>query len=156
MENGSRVEVKTSLLSWCKQTRSFQLHFSSIKPGAHDILYLAWTTPRGVHVFQNYGRMGMSTSGKANESRGDNLVMHAPGGKRGYQLWTAAEQFLLKQCKYWGMQYVAFIEFAEGDADRVREFAKRACPAAMPVGDEGGNSDEEDSDEESGDDDEAQ
>jgi hypothetical protein len=49
---------------------------------------------------------------------------HAFGGKKGYTVPSAAERFLLKQFKWWKNEYLARIDFADGDAERIFELGK--------------------------------
>jgi hypothetical protein len=131
--DGERTEVKSSLLVWNKHHKGFLLHFSKIKPELHDRLLLAWMTPDGIHIFEHDGVSGMSTNGKSTEATGKKIHMRAHGGRTGYTVPSAAERFLLKQFAWWGPRnkYVAFIAFAEGDAERLLELGKQRGAVGM-------------------------
>jgi len=125
VSDGRHVEVKSCMLTWNKTTHRFQLRFKCVKPDCFDTLILIWLTPRGVHVFEHDARNGFSTNGKATESTGGEIQMCAPKGKSGYRVWSAAETFFLKQFKWYGSKYIAFVAFAEGDADKVLEYGAK-------------------------------
>jgi hypothetical protein len=125
VSDGLRVEVKSAMLAWDKNIRRFQLRFVKVKPECFDTLVLVWLTPRGVHVFEHDAMNGYSTNGKATESSGGEIKMYAPAGKTGYKVWSAAETFFLKQLKWFGSKYIAFVAFAEGDADKVLEYGAK-------------------------------
>jgi hypothetical protein len=148
--DGERTEVKSSLLLWDKCRKGFKLQFSKIKPELHDRLLLAWMTPDGIHIFEHDGVSGMSTSGTSTKAMGKNIYMFAPGGRTGYTVPSAAERFLLKQFAWWGPRnkYVAFIAFAEGDAERLLELGKQRGAVGMDR--EGEESGEESGDESDG------
>ena len=124
--DGQRVEVKSSLMAWNKSDKGFGLQFPHIKSELHDTLLLAWMTPKSLHVFKHDGMSGMSTHGKETEATGRQIKMYAPGGKKGYSVPSAAERFLLKHFKWWGCKnkYLARIDFADGDAERIFELGK--------------------------------
>ena len=124
--NGERIEVKSSLMAWNKKDRCFGLNFHHIKSELHDTLLLAWMTPKSLHVFKHDGMSGVSTNGKATEATGRLIQMYAPSGKKGYAVASAAERFLLKQFRWWGSEneYLARIDFADGDAERIFELGK--------------------------------
>jgi hypothetical protein len=113
------------MLTWDKFCRRFRLQFKNVKPDCFDTLILLWLTPRGVHIFHHDPKNGFSTHGKATESSGGEIKMYAPKGKTGYKVWSAAETFFLKQFKWYGSKYIAFVAFAEGDADKVLEYGSR-------------------------------
>jgi len=118
---------------------AYRLAFTNIKPVLHDKLYLSWTTPHGIHIFEHDGQSGMVKGGVE-----DNVNIHlvAPGGVPGCANWRNAEKFLLKHMgakRGWRLPYIAFIKFAEGDNARFLE-------RAMEIGTDGGD-EEEDEDE---------
>jgi hypothetical protein len=90
-------------------------------------------TPDGIHIFEHDGVSGMSTNGKSTEATGKKIHMRAHGGRTGYTVPSAAERFLLKQFAWWGPRnkYVAFIAFAEGDAERLLELGKQRGAVGM-------------------------
>jgi hypothetical protein len=77
-------------------------------------------TPRGVHVFENNSK-ALYTTGKETEATGYNITFTAPGGKKGYNVPTAAERYLLKNLHWLKLPYLGFLAFQEGDAERVME-----------------------------------
>ena len=87
---------------------------------------MSGTTPKSIHIFKHDGVSGVSTNGKATEAQGRKVEMCAPGGKKGYTVPSAAERFLLKHFKWWGPknEYLARIDFADGDAERIFELGK--------------------------------
>jgi hypothetical protein len=148
--DGERTEVKSSLLVWDKHRKGFGLHFTKIKPELYDCLLLAWMTPRGIHIFEHDGVSGMSTNGKFTKATGKQIQMCAPSGRTGYTVPDGVERFLLKQFAWWGPRnkYVAFIAFAEGDAERLLELGKQRGAVGMDR--EGEESGEESGDESDG------
>ena len=125
VSDGRRVEVKSCMLTWDKTNRGFALQFKKVKPDCFDTLILVWCTPRGVHVFEHDAKNGYSTNGKSTASSGGEIKMYAPAGKTGYRVWSAAETFFLKQFRWFGSKYIAFVAFAEGDADKVLEYGAK-------------------------------
>jgi hypothetical protein len=121
LDDGARAEVKSSMMGWDKTLERFQLHFTNVKPDEHDVLYLAWMTPRGVHVFEHDGKAGLSTHGKATAATGYLIQFYAPSGKTGYKVPAAAERFLLKNLHWLKLPYLGFLAFQPGDAERVME-----------------------------------
>ena len=174
VSDGRRVEVKSCMLIWEKSIRGFTLRFMKVKPECFDTLILVWLTPRGVHVFEHDARNGYSTNGKSTDSTGGQIQMYAPTGKTGYRVWSAAETFFLKQFKWFGSKYIAFVAFGEGDADKILEYGARqgnilgggdeeeaeddddgAVPTAEPgEGEEEDGEEEEEEEEEDGEDNE--
>jgi len=122
--DGERTEVKSSLMDWDKTNQRFKLQFEHIKSELHDTLLLAWMTPKSIHIFKHDGVSGMSTNGERTEAEGRKVQMGAPGGKKGYAVPSAAERFMLKQFKYQKNEYLARIDFADGDAERIFELGK--------------------------------
>ena len=118
-EEVKRVEVKSCMMVWDKSQSCFKLHFAAVKQHLYDVLYLAWMTPRGIHIFQHDGKARVSTHCKDTEARGKQIQFRAPGGTNGYHVPRAAEVFLLKTLKWHGLPYLGFIEFAQGDCERV-------------------------------------
>jgi len=127
IDGDKRVEVKSSLLSWNKTQRGFKLQFQAVKPDSFDLLFLAWCTPKGVHVFEHDPKNGYSTNGKQTDASGGSIQMCAPSGNGGYRIWTAVEAFFLKQFRYYGSKHVAYVEFGEGDVDNILEYGKSHC-----------------------------
>ena len=72
-------------------------------------------TPRGIHIFEHDGIHGCAGTETA---RGRKIQSVASKYERDPK---KAEQWLLKKFNWWGMgnRYIAFVEFAEGDADLV-------------------------------------
>jgi hypothetical protein len=117
---GQRAEVKSSMMTWNKGDKCFRLAFFAVKPTEHDLLYLAWMTPRGIHVMLHNGVTCVYTTGKQQESHGGQIVFNAPGGDKGYTEWTAAEAYLLKRMvSYHKLPYLCFLPFGDGDTAHV-------------------------------------
>jgi hypothetical protein len=123
--DGRKAEVKSSLMHWDKYRRCFCLQFKHVKATTHDVLYLAWMTPRGIHIFQHDSKAGLRTTGKATEATGKGIGFTAPSGKKGFPVASGAERFLLKNLNWLKLPYLAFLPFADGDFDRVMERGKR-------------------------------
>jgi hypothetical protein len=119
--DGKRAEVKSCTMNWVKKKKLFALQFCAVKPDKHDVLYLAWMTPRGVHIFEHDGKAGLCAHGKATEATGYNIQFSAPAGKNGYTVPAAAERFLLKNLHWLKLPYLGFLAFQPGDAERVME-----------------------------------
>ena len=124
--NGQRAEHKGSLLSWDTTNEGFVLQFVKIKPGNFDVLALSLLTPRGIHIFSAPKEQAMKHLGKPTRQGDSTLQVRAPGGKKGYDRFEAAETFLLKNMaskhtRSMGFKYVAFVRFAEGDKERLME-----------------------------------
>ena len=144
--NGKRAEVKSSMMSWVKGLERFGLQFKAVKPNAHDILYIAWMSPRGVHIFEHDGKAGLSATGKATEATGYIIQFAAPRGKTGYKVPEAAERFLLRNLHWLKLPYLAFLAFQEGDAERVMERGAVLAKAGVDEDEEEGEAVEEESD----------
>jgi len=119
--DGKRAEVKSCMMSWDKTNGCFGLQFEAVKPDAYDVLYLAWMTPRGVHIFEHKGDAGLSKAGKKTDATGYTISFTAPGGKAGYKVPAAAERYLLKNLHWNKLPYHGFLEFNPCDAERVVE-----------------------------------
>ena len=109
-----KAEVKSSMMVW--DGKRFTLHFQCVKQAKHDVLYLAWMTSRGVHVFLHDGKAGLSTHGKPTEASGKDIVFYSIVD---YTVPSAAEMYLLKCLKWHRLPYLAFVAFGPGDAQRV-------------------------------------
>ena len=121
----TRVEVKASLMSWDKSHRRWILQFQAVKPELHDVLYLAFMAPDGVHVFVHDGHAGVSTTGKKTASTGKQIIFCAP---EKMLAWQAASRNLLKHLGgYHKLTYVAKVGFGEGDAARALAFGASQC-----------------------------
>ena len=127
MDNGTKAEIKSSMMSW--SGKRFLLQFQGIKQDKHDVLYLACMTPRGVHIFLHDGEAGLSTHGKSTQTSGKQIhfacteTYHAP---------SAAEIYLLKLFEWHRLPYLAFVAFGPGDAERV--LARGLAGSAGPSG----------------------
>jgi hypothetical protein len=139
--DGARAEVKSSMMVWNKHMERFELNFQCVKPDAHDVLYLAWMTPRGMHIFEHDGKAGLSTHGKATAATGYKIQFSAPAGKTGYKVPAAAERFLLKNLNWLNLPYLGFLAFQDGDAARVME--RGALLAGAGVEDDENSEDDE-------------
>jgi len=144
--DGKRAEVKSCMMSWNKSLERFGLQFEAVKPDAYDVLYLAWMTPRGVHIFEHKGDAGLSKNGTRTKARGYNINFTAPGGKAGYKVPAAAERYLLKNLHWNKLPYHGFLEFQEGDAERVMERGAVLAKAGVDEDEEEGGAVEEESD----------
>jgi hypothetical protein len=118
-----RCEAKSSLMSWVKANRYFEINFACVKAGLHDRLFLAFMTPEAVHVFEYAGDRGRCKVGVATEAKGETIVFTANGGKHGSRTWQAAERDLLRKIHHYNSKkrgrYLARVAFAPGDAERV-------------------------------------
>ena len=84
-------------MCWDKPHRCFVLQFSGVKEQLHDRLFLAFMTPKAVHIFEYAGGRGRRTKGVATEAAGEQICFAANGGKHGSRTWQAAERDLLKK-----------------------------------------------------------
>jgi len=133
--DGARVEHKASVMCWNTCREGFVLQFEKIKPEHFDLLYLSVLTPRGIHLLAATNEQAAKHLTKPSKQGDCALHVRAPGGKRGYGHWEAAEAFLLKNLaskhpKSMGLNYVAFVGFAEGDEDRLMTAAAQRGPCA--------------------------
>ena len=88
---------------------------------------------------------GVRKAGKLTAVTGCKKVgFAAPGGKKGYAVPSAAEDYLLKNMKWHGLQYLAFLAFAPGDAEYVMELSRVVCPMDLVVYDEDADDDGDD------------
>ena len=147
--DGKRAEVKSCMMSWDKKDGCFRLQFEAVKPAEHDVLYLAWMTPRGVHIFEHKGDAGLGARGKETKATGYDIKFAAPGGKAGLKVPAAAERFLLKNLHWLKLPYLGFLEFKSGDAERVMERGAVLAKAGVDEDEEEGEAVEEDVEEES-------
>ena len=118
-------EIKSSLMEWDKNRRGYVLKFPRVHAGEHDVLYLAWMTPRGIHVFKHVGKTCLSLVGKEAIPEGKTIKMRAPSGEKGYTSDVDAENHFLKWYNHHNMIYVAYLPFGEGDNERVTERVKQ-------------------------------
>ena len=120
MVDGKLAEGEAGEMVWNKYHKRFHVHFKGVKKDLHEVLYLAWMTPRGVHIFLHDGKAGLSKGGKGEEANGKDINFYAPGGKKGYRVPDAAEKYLLKHMVHGKkLTYLAFLEFRPGDTERV-------------------------------------
>ena len=75
LDDGKDAEVKSSMMVWNR--KCFKLDFQCVKQAKHDVLYLAWMTPRGVHVFLRDGEAGVCTTGKQTEATGKSIIFRS-------------------------------------------------------------------------------
>ena len=156
--NDERAEVKSSLMGWNKDGNQYALQFQAVKFAESDHVFLAWMTPRGIHVFEHDGKMGVSTHGKETKANGKKINVRS---QVGMTVASAAEKNLLRNFGWHRLSYLAFLSFAEGDAERVLEFGARgaaanAATAAAAASSSGAvEEEEEDNDDESGEEDES-
>jgi hypothetical protein len=149
LADGKRAEVKSCMMGWDKANECFNLQFKDVKPDAHDVLYLAWMTPRGVHIFEHKGDAGLSKAGKETKAMGYSITFNAPAGKKGYKVPAAAERFLLKNLNWLKLPYLGFLAFQNGDTERVMERGALLAGAGVEEEEEGeGEEEEEESDDE--------
>jgi hypothetical protein len=113
--NGKLAEHKASMMSWSKHERQWRLQFQKIKSAEHELLYLAWMSPRGIHIFLHDGVAGLAGAGASESADGKNIVFCAPWK---VFVWQSAEKHLLKLMGgFHKLPYIAFVEFADGDAE---------------------------------------
>ena len=73
-----RVEVKSAQLRWNKCDKRWFASFQGVKQAEYDLLYLALYTPSGIYVFKHNDKIGKSTTGKQQESRGGHINVYGP------------------------------------------------------------------------------
>ncbi len=122
-DGDKKAEVKSCLMTWDKSRRGYSIIFKNIKRNNFDILYLAWMTPKGIHIFVHDGKSGLTDTGKSTSSRGNSIKFQSPRGRKGYQLWSASESYLLRRFRSVNLPYIAFVEFAPGDCQLVTQHA---------------------------------
>ena len=123
--NGKPTEVKSSLMGWVKYSRLWRITFTSVKPELHELLYLCFVTPHGVHLLLHDGVAGLSKNGKAQASDGMNITFT---GVSGQEDWQDAERHLLKtMCGWHKFTYLAFVAFAEDDGAKALHYGATQC-----------------------------
>jgi len=70
-------------------------------------------------MFQHDGEAGLAGGASVGATR--KFVYCAPGGKSGYSDPLQAEEYLMKNLCWYELPYTGFMEFSEGDAEKVRE-----------------------------------
>ena len=81
IRDGTRVEVKSTQLSFSNCRQIWLCEFSSIRHDRFDELLLAIYSPRGLDVFKHDGFFGLSTMGIATETKGKSIYVRAPSGE---------------------------------------------------------------------------
>jgi hypothetical protein len=146
--DGKRAEVKSARVVWHKTNRRYEVRFANVKLGDFDELYVSFEGPKGLHIFLHDPEKGYSTAGKTTEAKGGQIQMAAPGGKKGYTRPSAVELFLLKHFKWYGSKYIAFVAFADGDAERLLNAGKEhgTVLGGADADDDAADDDEDDDD----------
>jgi hypothetical protein len=147
--DGKRTEVKSARVVWNKTKRGYMAQFKDVKLDDFDELYVSLEGPDGLHIFLHDPKNGYSTAGKKTEANGGVIQMSAPGGKKSYTRPSAVELFLLKNFKWWNSEYIAFVAFADGDAERL---LKAGDEHGTVLGGGGADEDADDADDEDEDD----
>jgi hypothetical protein len=123
--NGKPAEVKSSLMSWDRYNRFWTIPFANVKPDLHELLYLCFVTPRGVHLLLADGVAGLSKKGKATASDGMKITFT---GVVGQEDWQDAELHLLKtMCRWHQFTYLCFVAFAEDDGAKSLHYGATQC-----------------------------
>lgn len=123
--NGKPAEVKSSTMTWVKYGRYWRITFENVKPDLHELLYLCFVTPRGVHLLLSDGVAGLSKAGKATVSGGMTIAFT---GVSGQENWQDAELNLLKtMCRWHQFTYLAFVAFAEDDGAKSLHYGATQC-----------------------------
>lgn len=123
--NGKRAEVKSSLMGWVKGHRRWKITFWNVKPELHELLYLCFVTPHGVHLLLHDGVAGLSKNGKATDSDGMKIQF---SGVSGQEDWKDAERNLLKtMCAWHKFTYLAFVAFADDDGAKTLHYGATQC-----------------------------
>ena len=111
--------VASAIMSWDPKRKRFYLKFDDVCVDG-PALYVAWMTPRGIHMFQHDGEAGLAGGAGVGATR--KFVYCAPGGKNGYADPHQAEEYLMKNLAWYELPYTGFMEFCEGDAEKVRAY----------------------------------
>ena len=117
--DGEAAEVKSCQMSWNKHEQRWQLEFRNVKRHLHKRLFLVWMTKGRIHMIEYKGNKGRLQEGEKPTANGKKIDFRAPGGKKGYRVWSDAEKFLLKNIKHDGARYLACITHTTKDAERV-------------------------------------
>ena len=104
--DGSRVECKSSRLSWQKTRQRWQFQFDRVKFGQFDDLLLALYTPSGVHIYRHNHSFGVASAGLSTSTSGHQILVGAPKGE---MEWQEALQCIFQKLLNSGCKYIASV-----------------------------------------------
>ena len=108
-----KCEFKSCLLAWTDgKDPHFQLTFANVKASQHDDRYLAWLTPKALHLWK---QPKGNTAGLCGTGSTQSIVFEGPTGRDLLTDATEAEAFLLKKLAFNGLEYVARLDIGPGD-----------------------------------------
>ena len=111
--NGVKCEIKSSLLNSVDgKDPHFQLKFDNVKASQHDDRYLAWLTPKALHLWKQPKE---NTAGLSGTGSTQSILFHGPQGRNLITDPVEAEAYFLKKLAFFGLEYVARLDIAEGD-----------------------------------------
>ena len=114
--DGKRAECKSAMMTWNVVYKEWWVKFKEVQKTKHDVLYLAFFSPRTMHVFLYDHAL--------RETAATTLTFHA---KRNDPSVASAETLLVKNLAKWhGLTYVARYAFGPTDVERVRQIGMAA------------------------------
>ena len=114
--DGVPCEFKSSLLQWNDGKQAhYELHFQDVKADLHDDRYLAWLTPRALHVWRQPKGNNAGLCGKKESQQ---IVFRAPSGRQCLTESADAEEYLLKNLAFHKLEYLARLDITPGDYEK--------------------------------------
>lgn len=139
--DGVECEIKSCLLAWMSgKNAHFHLQFMNVKVHNHEDRYLAWLTPKALHLWKQPKK---NTAGFCGTGSTQSIVFPGPTGRDLITDPAEAEAYFLKKLAFNGLEYVARLDIAPGDF-QLYEAAIESKRAAL--GAAGGEAEAEDED----------
>ena len=111
--NGVECEIKSCLLAWTDgKDPHFHLQFLRVKAHQHDDRYLAWLTPKALHIWK---QPKGNTAGLHGTGSTQHIFFDGPRGRDRITDPVEAEAYFLKKLAFNGLEYVARLDIAPGD-----------------------------------------
>jgi hypothetical protein len=111
--DGVKSEIKSSLLNWTdgKESR-FRLEFKDVKAYEHSDRYLAWLTPKALHIWKQPKK---NTAGLSGTGSTQSIEFPGPRGRDRITDPAEVEKYLLQKLAFNGLEYVARLDIGPGD-----------------------------------------
>ena len=111
--NGVECEIKSCLLAWQDgKDPHFHLMFMNVKASQHEDRYLAWLTPKALHLWKQPKE---NTAGLSGTGSSQSIEFRGPRGRDLITDPAEAEEYFLQKLAFNGLEYVARLDIAPGD-----------------------------------------